>query len=41
MLTKGIDTLFFVMMHKRAALKFSAKGVVCPFLAPVGLSSEH
>lgn len=41
MLTKGSGTNYFVLKHKRAALRISAKGVVCPFLTLVDLSCEH
>lgn len=38
MLTSGTNIGYFVMMHKRAGLKISAKGVVSTFLPPGGLS---
>jgi len=41
MLTKGIDTSCFVMMHRRVGFELSTKGVVCPFLTPEGLSFDH
>lgn len=36
MLTKGFDTDFFVIMHRRTVLKITTKGVVYPFLTPMG-----
>ena len=36
MLSKGYDTEYFIIMHKRTGLKMTTKGVVYPFLTPGG-----